>query len=105
MIKGIALGAVALLVVVGVAFALDFAGLVYQRHTAPYAQQTATNTYRTSAQYQDGTAEDLDDLCRQYKSATDQSIKDGLADSIRLRSSHYDGPLPAHVQECVDAVH
>jgi hypothetical protein len=92
------------LLLIAVGFALDFAGLIYQRHTAPYAEQTRYNTFKGSQSYQDGVAIDLDDLCRQWRTATDQQTKDGLADTIRLRSAHYSGDLPARVQECINEI-
>jgi Flp pilus assembly protein TadB len=83
---------------------LSFAALRWQRVTQPYQEQTRRLTYENSQTYNDGMAIDLSELCRQMKNATDQDVKSGLAETIRLRAARYHGQLPAKTQECVDAL-
>ena len=84
--------------------ALSVVGLVWNRHAAPYAEETRRQTYETSRSYNQGMAVDLDDLCRQWRTNADPVTKAGLADTIRLRSARYTGELPSHVQACVEEV-
>ena len=93
-----------IVLVVAVGFGLTALGLLGDRHFQPYAEETRSQTYDSSRTYQQGMAVDLDDLCRRYHTAKDVDIKAGLADTIRLRSARYSGPLPAHVEACLGEV-
>lgn len=80
-------------------------GLLADRHVQPYAEETRRLTYENSQTHTDAVAIDLTDLCRQYRGATDQDTKSGLAETIRLHAEHANtGELPAKTQECVNAL-
>lgn len=91
-------------IAIALLYLFAFSGLIFNRHAAPYAEETRRMTYDQSRSYQQGMAVDLDELCRQRRLATDGGIKAALADTIRLRSARYMGELPSHVQECVNEV-
>jgi hypothetical protein len=85
--------------------ALSVAGLFWDRHAQPYAEETRRITYEQSQTHVDAVSIDLTDLCRQYRTATDQDAKDGFAETIRLHAEHANiNSLPAKTQECVNAL-
>lgn len=75
-------------------------GLVTNRPMAKYAEETRRQVFTESQTYQEGMAQNLDTLCREW----DKTKSPGVADSIRQRSSGYSGPLPSHIQFCIDNV-
>lgn len=101
---GIALGVAAFGSLLALGAATSWFGLVTQRPMAKYAEETRRQVYDESRSYQQGMAIDLADLCRQWRGATDPDLKNGLADTIRLRSDRFTGELPPFVSRCVEQV-
>ena len=102
--KELLVWAVGALVAVALIYAVTVSGLLFNRHAAPYSEETRALTYDNSRTYNQGMAVDLDELCRQRKLASDEGAKAVLADTIRLRSARHTGQLPSHVQECLNEV-
>jgi hypothetical protein len=91
-------------VVAGIAAILGIGiiGMVWDRHAQPYQEETRRLTYEQSQTHTDAVAIDLSDLCRQYRTASDEDVKNGLAETIRLHAEHAHGQLPAKTEECVN---
>ena len=80
-------------------------GLFFNRHAAPYAEETRRITYGQSFAYQQGSQRDFENLCLQYAQATDASARAISADTIRRRAQDYVGPpLEANIAACIARV-
>ena len=100
---GAGVGAVIVLVILFVFLGTGLAiwGLFFNRHAAPYAEETRRLTYGQSLAYQQGSQRDFENLCLQWRQATDSTAKAVLADTIRRRAQDYTGPeLGPTVQAC-----
>ncbi|HEY2010566.1 MAG TPA: hypothetical protein VGH23_16370 [Rhizomicrobium sp.] len=76
-------------------------GLFFNRHAAPYAEETRRLTYGQSLAYQQGSQRDFENLCLQYVQATDGGAKAIIRDTILRRKQDYTGPdLGPDVQAC-----
>lgn len=74
-------------------------GAFMNRTFGVYGEETRRIIQEESRAYNEGMANNLDDLCREWQ----VSGNDAIAASIRQRSAGYKGELPEHVQECVDS--
>lgn len=79
-------------------------GALIGRPVATYTEETRRQVYDQSRAYRDGMAVDLDGFCREYRFASDPGEKAVLAETIRLRTARFDGPLPSHIEECINEV-
>ena len=80
-----------------VGWGTNWFGLVAGRPMAKYAEETRRQVFTESRIYQEGMAQNLDTLCREWRKTDDP----GVAASIRQRAAGYAGPLPAHVETCL----
>ena len=95
-------GLAAFIAIIVLGYALTTGDMIFERHAAPYREETRRETFQNSVSMAQGTAIDLDNLCQQWKSEKDPAAKTGLADTIRLRSSLYEiDNLPSQVAACV----
>jgi hypothetical protein len=100
-LSGIA-GVVVVIAMVIVVSGLAIWGLFFNRHAAPYAEETRRLTYGQSLAYQQGSQRDFENLCLQYRQATDPAAKAMIADMIKRRAQDYTGPeLTPTVQACI----
>lgn len=63
-------GVAALALLIGIGFGLNYVGLIQFRFFAPRAEQVRYDTFKQSQAYNDGMLTDLEDIQREYLSAT-----------------------------------
>lgn len=85
MLKYVLIGTAVLVAVVGTDFAGEYYGLVKFGFFAPRIEQVRRSTFEQSRAYNEGMAQELQQLRRDYASAADPIIKSALADTIRHR--------------------
>jgi uncharacterized protein YcbK (DUF882 family) len=92
------------ILIVALLYGFGVMGMVWNRLASPVQEETRRQSYDQSRTYQQGMAVDLDELCRQWRTATDVQTKAGLADTIRLRAAPYRGELPPQVTRCLEEI-
>lgn len=76
-----------------------FGGLnmVVGREFAKYGEETRRQVFETSRTYQEGMAQNIDNLCLEY----DRTGNVAILSSIRQRTAGYNGEFPDHLKDCV----
>jgi len=92
---------VAGIVVFAIILLLSAGGVLFNRHAAPYAEETRRLTFEQSKAHQDGTNRVIIDYCLNMRTATDPSQKKAYATFILSQAGTYTGPLTADAQQCV----
>jgi hypothetical protein len=98
--KYVVIGLIALIGVLGLGLATSWFGLVTQRPIAKYSEETRTQVYDTSRQYQQGTNRDVARYCEQMRNAPTSAAKKAVSALIRSTLSTYDGPLSTDNKDC-----
>lgn len=97
-------GCLAVLVVIIGILLLTGVGAVFGRYLGIYNEESRRQIHQESQAHQDGMAQNLDNLCREWRSETDGTAKAGIASSIRHRHAAYRGELPDHIQSCIEEI-
>lgn len=102
----IVLGALAAIIFITMlGWGLGWFSLWAQRPQAVYQEETRTQTYDSSRQYQQGTNRDIARYCEQMRAAPAGPGKQALAALIRSTASTYDGQLSDDNRQCVTDAH
>jgi len=95
------LSILALIVIVGLGWMLTANQLAMQTVFAPKFEEVRHTTFKQSTAFNDGMAQELGDMQREYIKATDEQ-KAALKSIILHRTDSYDvNKLPTHLQQFV----
>lgn len=85
---------------------LGLFGLSWDRFARGYVEETRTQTYENSRAYIQGTAKDVADICRQWRSEEDEIIKKAIAETLVARLDRFDiDRLPSFQRQCATEIY
>lgn len=90
MLKIVAAGCAAIALLVGLDFGGEYLGLVKTGFFAPQYEAVRRNTFEQSRAFNEGMAQELQGMWRDYIHASSQSEKDSIRSMIQHRVAGYD---------------